>query len=278
MENIDVAFGPCRTQHYHKVVKYWKENYQTATASEGENLSPGFVSSIFEIYDFIAIYNAFQNVPITQLNGIVAKLQKGVNGPISSAEETDKSRTARNFLFEALFAAKVHSPGNKVEAILGAESDTGIKINGKKLWVECKRVTSEKKIEANVKKACKQLETIIKKQTGSGHRGIVALEVTKIMSPDDSIFVSNNDSELVASVDRMMDKFVQEHYHIWERIYERRSHKIIGIIIRFAFMSSSEGSNLLVHTSQWGLNPRRTNSESDSSVLQLLESRLSNNS
>lgn len=278
MENIGIAFGPGRTQHYHKVVKYWKENYKTITATEAEKLFPSFVGSIFEIYDFIAIYKAFQNVPITQLNGIVAKLQKGVNGPISSAEETDKSTTARNFLFEALFAAKVHSPGNGVEAILEAESDTGIRINGKKLWVECKRVTSVKKIEANVKKACKQLETIIKKQTGSGHRGIVALEVTKLISPDDSIFVSNNDSKLVSSVDRMMDKFVQEHYQIWEKVYERRSHKIIGIIIRFAFMSTSEDRNLLVHASQWGLNPRHGVSASDERIQQLLAASLQDSS
>ena len=274
MRGIGVRIGPGRTSHYEKIVGHWKDSYKTATADEGKNIFPDFVSSMFELHDFIDIYKAFQNVPKDQLTTIVDKLQKAVNGPINAADESPKSTTARNFFFEALVAARAHMPAKGVQAMLDAESDTGISINGKKIWVECKRVTTSEKIEGNVRKASRQLESILKKQIGSGHRGIVALEVTKLFNSGDKIYVSNNDSELMDSIDRMMDDFIKEYSEIWQRVYTRRNTKVIGTIVRFAFMSSSEARNLLVHTSQWGMNPRIGISRSDADIQKLLASNL----
>ena len=101
---------------------------------------------------------------------------------------------------------------------------------------------------------------------GSGHRGIVALDVSKILNRGDKIFVTRNDNELLASVDRTMDQFIEEHSHIWQRVYERRHKKIIGTIIRFSFMASSEARSLLVHASQWAMNPRLGVATSDDQV------------
>lgn len=229
---------------------------------------------MFEIRDFIDIYLAFQNVPPNQLTAIVEKLQKAVNGPINAADENPTSTTARNFLFEAVVAAKANRPSKGIQAMLDLESDTGISINGNRIWVECKRITTIDKIESNVRKASSQLESILKKQVGSGHRGIVALDVSKIFNSGDKIFVSNNDSELVDSIDHFMDKFINEYSSIWERVYARRNRKIIGTFIRFAFMSSSEARNILVHTSQWAMNPRIGISGNDIDIQRLLVSSL----
>ena len=195
-------------------------------------------------------------------------------GPINASEENANSTKARNFLFEAVVAAKVNNPNKGVLAMLDAESDTGISIDGNKLWVECKRVSTSDNIASNVQKASRQLEEILKEKVGSGHRGIVALDVSKIINPQDQLFVSNNDSDLLESVEQMMDKFIKEYSSIWQRIYMRRNRKIIGTIIRFAFMSSSEARNILVHTSQWGVNPRLAISTSDENIQRFLATSL----
>lgn len=274
MHDIGVTIGPGRTSHYEKIVKYWKDSYRTANEEEGREVLPDFVSSMFEIHDFIDIYESFKSISPEHLTAIIAKLQKAVNGPINTPDESSKSTTARNFLFEALMAAKAHQPSKGVEAMLDAESDTGIKINNRKIWVECKRITTLSKVEANSGKASSQLETILKKQIGSGHRGIVALDISKILNPEGKIFVSNNDPELLDSIDRLMDNFIKEYSKIWQRVYIRRNKKIIGTIIRFAFMSTSEARNLLVHTSQWGINPRLGISRSDEDIQRLLAANL----
>lgn len=256
MAGLGIKLSPGRTSHYEKIVGHWKDAYKTATADEGRQIFPDFVSSMFEVFDFVSIYKAFNGVPAHQLTSVVQKLQKAVNGPINAADETPDSTAARNFLFEALVAAKTHRPDKGIEAILDAKSDTGISLNGKKLWVECKRVTTVDKIESNARKASSQLETILAGEVGSGHCGIVAMDVSKILNRGDTIFVTRNDNELLASVDRIMDQFIQKHSYIWQRVYERRHRKIIGTIIRFSFMASSEDRNLLVHASQWAMNPR----------------------
>ena len=266
MAGLGVKLDPGRTTHYERIVGHWKGAYKTATVDEGRKIFPDFISSMFEVFDFVSIYKAFQGVPPHQLTSLIEKLQKGVNGPINAADETPDSTVARNFLFEAAVAAKVHRPEKGIEAILNARSDTGIILNGKKLWVECKRVTTVERIESNARKASSQLETILAGEVGSGHRGIVALDVSKILNRGDKIFVTRNDSELLVSVDRIMDKFIEEHSHIWQRVYERRHKKIIGTVIRFSFMASSEARNLLVHASQWAMNPRLGVATSDEQI------------
>lgn len=274
MKGIGVKIGPGRTSHYEKIVGYWKDAHKTATAEEGKKIFPDFVSSMFEIYDFVSIYKAFNEVPNNQLTQLTQKLQKAVNGPINAVEETPDSTTARNFLFEATVAARANRPDKGITAILDAKSDTGISIDGKKIWVECKRITSTSKIESNARSASSQLEDILKNQVGSGHRGIVALDVSKILNSGDKIFVSENDSALLNSVDRIMDKFMTEFSPLWEKVYLRRNRKIIGTIVRFAFMSSSEARNILVHTQQWAVNPRHGMSASDNEIQKRLVSSL----
>lgn len=256
MDGLGIRLSPGRTSHYERVVRHWKDPYKTVSAAEGRDIFPNFVSSMFEIFDFVSIHKAFQHVPSDQLTSIVEKLRKGVNGPINAADETSESTAARNFLFEATVAAKAHRPDRGVEAILDAMSDTGIRINGKKIWIECKRVTTLERIDGNARKASSQLENLLTREVGAGHRGIVAIDISKILNKGDKIFVARNDAELLASVDRMMDQFIAQHSQIWQRIYERRHKKIVGTIIRFAFMASSEARNILVHASQWAMNPR----------------------
>lgn len=76
----------------------------------------------------------------------------------------------------------------------------------------------------------------------------------------------------------MMDKFIEENSNIWERVYSRRCRSIIGTIVRFSFMSVAEERNLLVTTSQWGLNPRQSVSDADERVLTNLVTKLDDGS
>jgi hypothetical protein len=274
MVGLGIKLDPGRTSYYEKIVGHWKDAYKTATAEEGRQIYPDFVSSAFEIFDFVSIYKAFENVPVHRLASVIEKLQKGVNGPINASDETPDSSTARNFLFEVASAAKVHRPDKGIEAIFDARSDTGVNLNGTKLWIECKRVTTVEKVESSARKASSQLETILAGEIGSDHRGIVALDVSKILNKGDKIFVTRNDDELLASADRIMDQFIREHSSVWERVYERRHKKIIGTIIRFSFMASSEARNILVHTSQWAVNPRLGIATSDEHLLRELAAAL----
>ncbi len=277
MEAIGIKVSAGRTTHYAKVIDYWKDAYKSATEREAKDSLPEFVSSVFEIHDFIDIYKAFKDEPLDALRGLKDKLEKGVNGPINSADETSKSTSARNYIFEALMAARSHHPHRGVNAILNADSDTGISIDGKKLWIECKRISSASKIEANVKDASNQLEKILSKKKGSGNRGVVAIDVTKIINPSGDLYVQQNDNALIESIDRMMDQFITNNSSHWEKVYGRRSKKIIGTTIRFSVMATSEERNLFVRAGQWAINPRISASMADTFLLETLVASIKNN-
>lgn len=270
MDKIGVKLGPNRVAKYEKVISKWKQNYKTASDQEGRDIFPDFVSSIFEIYDFIDVYSAFNDIPKESLTAIVSKLNKGVNGPIKAAEETANTTEARNYFFEAALAARFHRPLSGIETILDADTDTGVRIDKSKVWVECKRVTTPDQISKNVRKASTQLESALKKRIGCGHRAMVALDVSKILNKGDMMFVKERESEFPASVDAVMDNFIGEYSHIWNSILERRNPKIIGTIIRFAFMTSVEDRKLLLHTSQWAVSPRQGLSKTDEQLQRTL--------
>lgn len=274
MKEIGVHISPGRTQYYAKIFDYWKTVYKSASEQEGEDIFPDFVSSAYEINDFIDIYKSLHLESPTELSCIAEKLQKGVNGPINSAQETSKSTTARNFIFEALVAARCHAPSSSINAILNAKSDTGIEVGSKRIWIECKRITSLKKLEANVRDARNQLEKILNAKIGSGHRGMVAIDFTKVLHEGDKLLVKENDASLQESITQIMDIFIRQYSNQWEKVYKSKTKKIVGTMLRFSTMATSQNRNLLVRVSEWGINPRIGIRSNDEEALRYLAAEL----
>ncbi|MCT6721696.1 hypothetical protein [Acidovorax sp. K2F] len=203
------------------------------------------------------------------------KLKKAVNGPINAANETPKTTAARNYLFEATVAAMAHRPARRVEAILNARSDTGIKIEGRKIWVECKRVTTEHALERNLRKACSQLQDTFNAEIGSGHRGIIAMDVSKILNPKGELLVAKDDTELKRGLVRLLQDFSDKHSNLWQRIYAEKSRKIIGTVFRLSCLATSEVRKMSVQCSQWAVIPRADATAADVQLQERLVEALS---
>ncbi|MDW5415805.1 hypothetical protein R6242_04365 [Iodobacter sp. CM08] len=77
MESIGVKIDSSRASHYKRVVKYYNAECKNKPIDEKNDIFPSFVSSIFEIYGFIDVYNAFKEVPLDLIEPIVKKLQMG---------------------------------------------------------------------------------------------------------------------------------------------------------------------------------------------------------
>jgi hypothetical protein len=267
LESLGIAVGSGRLQKYERTIAHWKDAYATASDNEGKEIFPEFIGAIFEVHDIIDIYEAFKGEAPSNLVRVIEKLRLAVTGPVNLHEETTTSTKARNFLFEAVVDARMHNPPAGIRTILNAKSDSGFQVGNKKVWIECKRVTRLSKIEGNVKKASSQLESLFEQSIGTGHRGIVALEISKIFHAGDQLLVQNNDQNLNRALNEKMDTFIAENARIWERIYRKRNKKIIGTLLRFSFMAVSEQRNLAVHASQWGMNPRATASAPDQGLM-----------
>lgn len=277
MEGLGLRLRSGRTTHYLRVIHDWLDQRRTPSAQGARNSFPNLVSSFFEIEDFISIHRAFGSIAETNLSSVIEKLRRAVNGPIDAAQETPTSTIARNLLFEVVVAALAHRPGKGVEAILDAQSDTGIRLGGETLWVECKRVTRIEKIEANTRIASTQLQSRLSAEQAAGNRGIVALDVSRILNRGGDIYVSKRDHELIANAEGMMEDFIRRHSPVWQRVYQRRPSTVIGTILRFSFMAFLEDRNILVRSSEWAVNPRLGCAAADEDIQRRLVSALASN-
>jgi len=69
MDGLGIKLAPGRTAFYEKVIAHWKDVYKTASDQEGERIFPDFVSSMFEVFDFLSIHRAFHDVAPADLPG-----------------------------------------------------------------------------------------------------------------------------------------------------------------------------------------------------------------
>lgn len=267
MKSIGVKITSGRTKFYEQIIDTWTRDFRAASVDQANAIALDFISSLFEVMDFIDIYNSFKSAPQENLKSIAYKLQKGVNGPINLKDETSTSTTARNFIFEALVAARGHNPERSVYSNFDALSDTGLIIDEKHIWIECKRLSSEDKLEANARKACDQIESVMRHQISTQHRGLVAIDFTKIVNSGDKILVQKNDKDLVQALESLSSAIFRKHSRRLNSIYEDKNKKIMGTLIRFSTMAKSEGSNLMVRANQWSIFPKQTISAADENLL-----------
>lgn len=122
--------------------------------------------------------------------------------------------------------------------------------------------------EANVRKACNQLESSIKRDVSSQARGIVALDFSKILHAGDKLLVKDNDNELIRELDAITDKIVIQCSNNWQKIYGQKNENILGSLIHFSTMATSEERNLMVRAGQWAVNPKLNIRPSDEALLQ----------
>jgi hypothetical protein len=280
MKNIGVKISSGRTQHYLIIMNFWRDNYKSASDSVAKDIFLDFVSSVSEIDSFIKIHKAFKDEPINRLFSIKTKLQKGVNGPLNAEDENSNTSEARNYIFEALVAAKFHNPEKDMSTILTASTDTAVEFKKKKIWIECKRVTSENNLENNIRKAANQLDKQLCKKVGkkinTGNKGLVAIDFSKMLHSGDQLLVKANDVELLNSVEKITETFIAQYSNLWNRIFETKNKRIVGILVHFSTMATSEERNLLVTVSDWGVNPKVNTSLYNNSLLRSIATIINN--
>lgn len=270
LEGLGLNIGNKRVERYSKFLEYLTGNYKTLEVEEYRKIYPEAVNTLYEVTAISEIYESLNKIPIEDLGGVIGKLKKAITGPDHSIDETASSQEARNYLFEVITIARLHKPENKLFAMLNAKTDTGIDFLNKKIYIECKRIHSVNNLEKNIRDASNQLKKVISGKIGSGKRGLIALDVSKLINPEFNLLVQPTERSLLNSLSMLVGDFISDNNHIWNKVIREKSNKIYGVIIRVSVMGVSEDRNLLVTCSQWGLNPRNDAKEIDNLLLREL--------
>ena len=182
-----------------------------------------FMNAHQEANELIRVKNSFDSFNSSQA---LETIKKSVAGQrFRNGSKTDQSR---DFAFELSMASRFIKAGYEVD--LRTITDIVVQVNDRKLYVECKRVKSEKQLEKRVKEANTQTKTRIKNDTSSKSRSFIALNLTDIINPDAMPIITNSlDSYRRTSAEKLKDFVVSN-----KAILSKKQHsKCLGVLTEF---------------------------------------------
>jgi len=182
IESLGVRIGQGRFSTYARIASEWESFVGGGSALTVSYLYPRVATLAYEVPAFIKIFQTFRNIPNQHLEQVASMLRKAVHGALSIDDEhLTKPNPARDYLFEALTAAHVHRPEKGCNAIFDSPSDTGFTTGRHHVFIECKRLSSDAGLQANVKKAASQLNKAFQRRPRIGNRGLIALDVSRCL-------------------------------------------------------------------------------------------------
>jgi hypothetical protein len=136
---------------------------------------------------------------------IKRKLRDVLKGPPLATAETANTNQARNVLFELNVASKLWRGGFAPE--LGEQPDVGCWVDGRAVYVECKRPFSENGARQAYTDALAQIDIGLK-SAPAGARGVVALSVTRLLNTGEQIFVHGANADLEDRLGELLEQTV----------------------------------------------------------------------
>jgi len=267
MSSLGIRTNSGRIFEYAKVLSNWAVLPEANDTFAAHALSPAMRSAVLDSNMFISVHRAFHKIPQSELGGIVDKLKMSIGGPADVADETEKASAPRNFLFEAVVAANFYCPNQGVHTFLSSPSDTGFTYLSRHIFVECKRLGSVNGIENNVRKACNQLTVALNEDSTSRHGGLIALDISNIISTDTAVA---DEKLLTSHMAKQMDQFIESSSIDWQKVYPQKDPRIFGALFRFSRLIQSEFDGLWVIATEWGVNPRQGLGWSETRYMQRL--------
>lgn len=191
-----------------------------------------YIFTLLESKSLFSVYDQFHTYP----NNFVSnkKLKEIISGPYLPGDEESGNANVnpRNTLFELEFAAFVHSYGFR---IIGFD-DLVFEYKDKQLFVECKRIISNNRLEANITKAVTQLENKINCQNSFG---LIAISLDKYFNLDKKMLLINDLNIVQKEAWKLCDVFVKGNKVLLNSIHNS---KIIGCILVFKFYAQLQNN------------------------------------
>ena len=219
-----------RIQRYRKSMDDLLRLYDANDYQEGERRRPEFVNLLLEAHELLELHRGLAGITIPDT--LLSRLRMLSRGPDSYAEENPASGNAgRNAGFELMVASLVAQAGLPVESI--GTTDVSTTIGNKRIAIECKRPHSEGSVERNRDKAFKQLKKKYSGLDGAHTRGIVALDLTRAVSPDFAFRRYTETEELQEWLNETMASLLERCVPDG---FEPPHRKNIALLIRFTAM------------------------------------------
>lgn len=192
-------------------------------SEDGRGRFDALTRSYKECVEILIIYTVFSDEKSEKFKSKLEKIIKG-----KDHLEASSPCEARDYLFELIVAAKFSRAGylidwNGLTDVVACKDNT-------KLFIECKRITSERRFEENFNKAGKQLQREMAKEK-SNKSGLVFIDISNCIAKD----IPNHEvsSPQVAGLilDKSINQFISRNsYHI-ERLNEKYARQSLAVCL-----------------------------------------------
>lgn len=138
-----------------------------------------------EISEIIRIHTSFKKIDAELFTSKLKKISSGK--PFTASSANDPSR---DFAFELSIAGRFIRAGFEVD--LNQLADLIAIIDNKIIFIECKRIKSEKQIEKRLKEARDQISRRNRSTISKKNFGFIAANITPILIPNDQLLTAKD--------------------------------------------------------------------------------------
>lgn len=241
LSSLGARIESTRIQRYRKSMDDLLRLYHANDYHEGDRRRPEFVNLLLEAHELLEIHKGLAGVAVP--DALLPRIRMLSHGPDSYADENPSSGNfGRNAGFELLVASLIAQAGLPVKS--AGTSDVSTDFGNRRLVIECKRPYTDSSAERNRDKALRQLKKKYSGIDGAHTRGIVALDMTRVLSPDFSLRRYGEMHELEEWIDGTIESLLARYI---PHGFKPPHRKTIAMIIRFTAMAvpAMEGGRIV---------------------------------
>jgi hypothetical protein len=230
MTSLGIDVPRCRVGKYIRDLKLLVKAVREGNFSEIASHQMAIDTALYEAEEFVQIHRGLSSGVVD--GALRSKLKIAAGGPASYVDEKlgASSNRARDTAFELLTAERLASGGLLP---LFEPSDIAVDAEPRRLLFECKRIQSanDSAIERNFRDAERQLQEGYRRTFGFDSRGVIALDVTKLINPK---FVNPalTQEEISTLLSKTLEDFVMSRHRLWSSANK----KTIGVYARISLM------------------------------------------
>jgi hypothetical protein len=213
LRSSGIRYEAGRFGHYKRSLKELLNSDRTPQPARSH-----VVTALYEIHDLIHIHQYLRG---QSHHSLFARLKKFTTGPNTYTDERKSSNAARNFGFELVVLAWLAAA--RIQLNLDVDADAAATIDNRTVIFECKRPQSRKSLESNFKEACSKLRERYQTAPRVGYRGVVALDLTKLLNEDFRTYQFRSAEHVMDQLSQLCWDFMYGHDYLWQSVQEKNT-------------------------------------------------------
>lgn len=252
LNSMDIKVAPGRFHTYRKTL-------ETSVSKAPETFSNEekacYIQALYECNELLYVYDRLNSELPTDIRGVVEALQKAATGPAWLPQEITKNSAARNYMFQACIAAKLHHTSLGSITIDAGLADGIFQMGQNSLTVECKRLFSPTSLRKNLKKALAQVKNRTSSNPLKNEFGLIAVDVSRNVSGPGDILPCRDYRELTEATRGHFEKWLHNHREYLHETVDKAPERILGALLRVSLLGIAEKENKYLHINEWTFMP-----------------------